>query len=292
MGSELRDIWNPWHGCHKKSEGCQNCYMFEQDRKYKMDSEKVTVTNAFEYPISMNRQRLPKLPSGMILRTCLTSDFFIEEADEWRDKAWNMIACRKDMGFIIPTKRPERIRECLPYGDLTLLQNVQLLVTVENEDVTLERMHWVNRVSEYFAYHVGIMAEPLLGPLNIRKYLNTGHFNEVLVGGERCDNARDLNYDWVVNLYEQCKEVDNLMFSFFDTGTHFVKDGKRYSIKDKDTGYTQAFKSGLHFINGKPNVIRPELPDGRRAPFVFPSCDNNCMCCHNYQLCKGGVTYE
>ncbi|MBQ2628769.1 MAG: DUF5131 family protein [Kiritimatiellae bacterium] len=19
-------IWNPWHGCHKVSEGCQHCY--------------------------------------------------------------------------------------------------------------------------------------------------------------------------------------------------------------------------------------------------------------------------
>lgn len=20
-------IWNPWHGCHKISEGCEHCYM-------------------------------------------------------------------------------------------------------------------------------------------------------------------------------------------------------------------------------------------------------------------------
>ena len=24
--SFLHDIWNPWHGCVKCSEGCQNCY--------------------------------------------------------------------------------------------------------------------------------------------------------------------------------------------------------------------------------------------------------------------------
>ena len=22
----MHDIWNPWHGCVKCSEGCQNCY--------------------------------------------------------------------------------------------------------------------------------------------------------------------------------------------------------------------------------------------------------------------------
>ena len=24
----MHDIWNPWHGCVKCSEGCQNCYSF------------------------------------------------------------------------------------------------------------------------------------------------------------------------------------------------------------------------------------------------------------------------
>ena len=28
----MRDIWNPWHGCVKCSEGCRNCYMYFLDR--------------------------------------------------------------------------------------------------------------------------------------------------------------------------------------------------------------------------------------------------------------------
>ncbi len=24
-------IWNPWHGCHKVSEGCRHCYMYFLD---------------------------------------------------------------------------------------------------------------------------------------------------------------------------------------------------------------------------------------------------------------------
>ena len=25
------NLWNAWHGCHKISAGCQNCYMFRRD---------------------------------------------------------------------------------------------------------------------------------------------------------------------------------------------------------------------------------------------------------------------
>ncbi|MDO4339169.1 MAG: DUF5131 family protein [Eubacteriales bacterium] len=27
----MYDIWNPWHGCVKCSEGCQHCYMYFLD---------------------------------------------------------------------------------------------------------------------------------------------------------------------------------------------------------------------------------------------------------------------
>ena len=27
----MHDIWNPWHGCKKVSEGCAHCYMYYVD---------------------------------------------------------------------------------------------------------------------------------------------------------------------------------------------------------------------------------------------------------------------
>ncbi len=32
-------IWNPWHGCHKVSEGCAHCYMYFLDSKLKYKCE-------------------------------------------------------------------------------------------------------------------------------------------------------------------------------------------------------------------------------------------------------------
>ena len=33
----MHDIWNPWHGCVKCSEGCKNCYMYALDKQRGQD---------------------------------------------------------------------------------------------------------------------------------------------------------------------------------------------------------------------------------------------------------------
>ena len=34
--------WNPWHGCHKCSPGCQNCFVFNMDKRYGRDTSVIT----------------------------------------------------------------------------------------------------------------------------------------------------------------------------------------------------------------------------------------------------------
>ena len=53
----MHDIWNPWHGCRKCSEGCENCYMYFLDRMREQDGSRIYRTkNGFRYPLSRNRQ--------------------------------------------------------------------------------------------------------------------------------------------------------------------------------------------------------------------------------------------
>ena len=40
-------IWNPWHGCHKVSEGCAHCYMYFLDSKRGLDTSHVFRTENF-----------------------------------------------------------------------------------------------------------------------------------------------------------------------------------------------------------------------------------------------------
>ena len=48
-------IWNPWHGCHKKSAGCLNCYMFRRDAEFDKDSNIVSKTKNFNEAIKRKK---------------------------------------------------------------------------------------------------------------------------------------------------------------------------------------------------------------------------------------------
>ena len=93
MGA-MSQMWNLWHGCHRKSEGCQHCYVFRRDEEFEKDSSIVTKTSTFNLPIHRDRNGNWKVPSGTLMWTCFTSDFFIEEGDAWREDAWLMIQHR------------------------------------------------------------------------------------------------------------------------------------------------------------------------------------------------------
>lgn len=61
----MHDIWNPWHGCAKKSEGCANCYMYFLDRARNIDPSRVfRVKNNFDYPLQKNSRGEYKVKSG------------------------------------------------------------------------------------------------------------------------------------------------------------------------------------------------------------------------------------
>lgn len=48
----MHDIWNPWHGCVKCSEGCQNCYMYFLDRMRDQNGAEIYKTKSgFSYPL-------------------------------------------------------------------------------------------------------------------------------------------------------------------------------------------------------------------------------------------------
>ena len=95
------DMWNPWHGCHKCSPGCKNCYVFYLDSLRNKDANVITKSKTnFNMPLKKDRYGNFKLNTNKEVATCFTSDFFIEEADEWRSEAWEIIKQRNDIRFL------------------------------------------------------------------------------------------------------------------------------------------------------------------------------------------------
>lgn len=282
----MHDIWNPWHGCVKCSEGCRNCYMYFLDRMRNKNGREIYKTKSgFTYPLQKNKNGKYKIQSGEMIRVCMTSDFFLEEADKWRDEAWNIIYQRKDVIFFLLTKRPERVRECLPDDWGSGWENVFFNVTCENQKRADERIPFL---LELPFKHKGIMCAPFIGPVSIEKYLSDGQIEQVICGGENYDGARPCNYDWVKTLRREC-EAHNVTFCFIETGTVFIKDGKTYHIPSKRIQSEMAYKSGIS-CKGKPIDFKLTGSFGEPIPpneLYVPGYRKDCESCGSKPICNG-----
>lgn len=237
-------IWNPWHGCHKYSEGCQNCYAYFLDKRYGRDTNEVLKNKSdFNLPIKKDKNGNWKLPSGSYVRVCMASDFFLEEADAWRDEAWSFIRRRKDVTFSLLTKRANRIKDCLPYDWGDGWDNVAFSVSCENQKRLEERMPYLLDLP---AKHRWVSLKPFIVEVDIEPYLASGKIETVLAGGENYLGSRPLHYEWVEKVHKACVE-HGVQLIFGQTGNIFIKDGKEYKIHNRTEQMVQALKSGLHY---------------------------------------------
>ncbi|MBR6651964.1 MAG: DUF5131 family protein [Anaerotignum sp.] len=232
-------VWNPWRGCRKCSDGCLHCYIHKGDAKRKMDTNLIVQTKDFYKPIEKLKNGSYKMKAGMVF-LCFSSDFLIEDADEWRGECWAMMKERQDCTFLFLTKRIERFMECIPEDWGNGYQNVVVCCTVENQKSADRKLAVFQSLP---IRHKCITAQPLLEAIDLEGYLED--IELVVVGGESDHYARPLDYDWVLDIREQCirKKVD---FEFRQCGTHFIKDGRRYKLKTKDL-CSQARKADINY---------------------------------------------
>ena len=289
----MHDIWNPWHGCSRVSEGCDNCYMYFMDGQRRLDPTVVTRNKAaFDYPLQRRRDGSHKVRAGELIRICMTSDFLVEEADAWRAEVWDIIRQRPDVKFFILTKRPERFASCLPHdwGDGWL--NVILNVTCENQRRANERVPLLLATP---AAHRGVMCTPLIGSVSLEQATpgclgREDGIEQVIVGGENYGGARVCRYEWVQALYDECVAADTT-FAFIETGTSFEKDGKTYRLRSKNLQSEQAWKSGLQHQG---RALRWDLRDplGLVIPereLWAPPREPWCATCGSQLICNGCV---
>jgi protein gp37 len=189
--------WNPWQGCRKVSPGCKNCYAeaLVQNRMGRdfTDIRKSQVAT-FNAPLRWKQ--------GRRIFTCSISDFFIEEADVWREEAWEIIRKTPQHTYQILTKRPERIEEHLPSDWDGGWPNVWLGTSIENQDWLWKRTAFLMLIDAKVRF---LSCEPLLGPLpDLGGFLGTGTIQWVIVGGESGPHFRPMNLDWARDIRDQC----------------------------------------------------------------------------------------
>lgn len=231
-------MWNPWRGCKKCSEGCLHCYIHKGDAKRNVNTADIVLTKDFKKPVERLKNGNYKMKPGIVY-LCFSTDFLIEEADGWRDECWKMIKERQDCTFLFLTKRIDRFMKCIPDDWGSGYDNVVVCCTVENQknaDCKLSVFR------ELPIKHKCITAQPLLEKIDMEKYL--GDIELVVAGGESDINARPMNYDWVLDIREQCIR-NNVAFEFRQCGTYTIKDGKMYKIRTMDLA-SQAKRANIN----------------------------------------------
>ena len=232
-------MWNPWRGCKKCSEGCLHCYIHKGDAKRGINTSDIVKTKDFYKPVERLKNGSYKMKAGTVY-LCFSTDFLIEEADAWRKECWAMIKERQDCTFLFLTKRIERFADCTPedWGDG--YENVVVGCTVETQKNADKRLSVFESLP---IKHKCIIAQPLLEKINIEQHLN--NIELVAVGGESDIYARPFDYDWALDIREQCIRR-KVSFEFRQCGTHFIKNGKEYKLQTKDL-CSQAKKAGIDF---------------------------------------------
>ena len=239
--------WNPWHGCVKVSPGCKYCYMFRDKERYKKDPTEVIRSAAnFNAPL-----RWGKIPANddMKIFTCSWSDFFIEAADTWREDAWKIIKDTPQLTYQILTKRPERIKDCLPADWGEGYPNVWLGVSVESQLQT-DRILFLSDIPAQIRF---ISAEPLIGPIDFIGISEVIHW--MIIGGESGNENgkykyRPCNEGWIYEIIGDCNMVDIPVF-VKQLGTHLSKELK---LKDRHGGNMDEWPESLQ-IREFPELI-------------------------------------
>jgi protein gp37 len=200
--------WNPWQGCRKISDGCENCYMFRDKKRYGLNPEAIIRSRpeTFNAPLKWNDQSR--------VFVCSWSDFFIEEADEWHHDAWEIMKNTPHLTYLILTKRSMSIAGRLP--DDWPLPNVWLGVTVERQ----KYLSRVGRLIDAGAVVNFVSIEPMLEYIDLMGIIQTRRLeipallglDWVIVGGETGPNSRKMDEWWAYGIKRICENTGRKFF--------------------------------------------------------------------------------
>jgi protein gp37 len=214
MGKDSRIEWthhtfNPWWGCVKVSPACKHCYAEAWAKRVGLEVWGARTSRRFfsdahwREPLKWNRDAAVAGERRRVFCASM-ADVFEPRHDlnAWRERLWPLIEATPFLDWLLLTKRPEYVGDCVPWGR-RWPPNVWLGTTVENQ-------HWAEKrlpiLVEYPAVVRFASCEPLLGALDLRRWLRLAprRLDWVIAGGESGHKARPMNPSWVRALRDEC----------------------------------------------------------------------------------------
>jgi len=172
-----------------------------------------------------------------------------------RGRLFEIIAKTKRLKWLLLTKRPENITKLIPPRDLGepddedfrggmsvearwYYPNVAIGTSTENQQALDERVPHLLQVPVKVRF---LSCEPLLGPIDLRPYLDTNKNNGrsidwVIVGGESGPHARPCQLQWIYDIIKDCRAFGVPCFvkqwgsnpHGADFGNRIASDGSRH----------------------------------------------------------------
>lgn len=224
--------WNPVVGCSKVNSLCDNCYMFRIEEG---DNRNPTLMRRTKSP-TFNKPLKWKEPTVIFLASM--TDIFHPFLDSFRNEIWDIIARTPHHIYQILTKRPGRIKRCLPtdwYSNPDKWKHVWLGTSIGGD---LSDAIMVEKLMENTASVLFLSIEPLIGsvqgPLLNFIAAETNADKWVIVGGEsgygKVANDPDVKYkyresdlDWFIEVVSACQHFGLPVF-VKQLGKHLARE--------------------------------------------------------------------
>lgn len=210
------ETWNPVTGCSRVSPGCDNCYMFALYPRlrgmgvpgYDTAPDHVSIwRDRLEEPLTWKKPRRVFVNSmSDLFHRDVPGDFIFD--------AFRIMETASARGHIfqILTKRPgqaaawwDKYSDEFPDG---WPEGIWLGTSVESQKYA-PRLDVLARVPAPVRF---VSAEPLLDRVDLRRWLDDGTLDWVIVGGESGMRARPLSTAWVEEIVNDCNAAEVAVF--------------------------------------------------------------------------------
>jgi protein gp37 len=227
--------FNPWWGCTKVSGACKNCYAEAWSKRVGQKVWGMKTARRFfgdhhwGEPLKWNAQAADEERRFRVFCASM-ADVFEDrrDLDPWRRKLWQLIEKTPELDWLLLTKRPEAVARLVPWVS-DWPRNVWLGTTVEDQEAARERLPWLAELPAIVRF---ISAEPLLGPLNLDRWLGSA-IDWVITGGESGPKARPSSPSWFRSLRAQCGNA-GVPFHFKQWGDWAPGRSKRKGVEVED----------------------------------------------------------